>query len=69
MIRLTPKEKDVLALLASGLTTKQIAYEMKISFHTVESHRKNMLRKCAARNAAELVQKCMQMNGHVLSVA
>ena len=57
MNHLTIKEKTVLSLVSSGLTTKEIADILKISPHTVESHRKNLLRKCGARNSAELVQK------------
>lgn len=60
MNHLTEKEKEVLLLVSSGLTTKEIAEKMNISFHTVESHRKNLLRKCNAKNSAELVQKSFQ---------
>lgn len=60
MNHLTEKEKEVLLLVSSGLTTKEIAEKMNISFHTVESHRKNLLRKCKAKNSAELVQKSFQ---------
>jgi len=54
---LTNKEKQVLSLVSSGLTTKEIAGKLNISHHTVESHRKNLLRKCQAKNSAELIQK------------
>ncbi len=66
MNHLTEKEKEVLSLVSSGLTTKEIADRMRISFHTVESHRKNLLRKCQAKNSAELVQKSLQ---HTLALA
>jgi DNA-binding CsgD family transcriptional regulator len=59
MSHLTTKEKTVLSLVSSGLTTKQIANVLSISHHTVESHRKNLLRKCGAKNSAELVQKSL----------
>lgn len=59
MHRLTVKERMVLSLVSSGLTTKEIAGELSISPHTVESHRKSLLRKCGAKNSAELVQKTM----------
>ncbi len=52
----TFKEKEVLALISAGLTTKEIAGKLNISHHTVETHRKNLLRKCEAKNSAQLVQ-------------
>lgn len=58
---LTMKEKKVLSLVSAGLTTKEIADELKISHHTVESHRKNLLRKCGAKNSAELVRKTISI--------
>lgn len=59
MKNLTAKEQTVLSLVSSGLTTKEIAHALRISHHTVESHRKNLLRKCEAKNSAELVQKTL----------
>jgi DNA-binding CsgD family transcriptional regulator len=59
MSHLTIKEKTVLSLVSSGLTTKEIADALNISHHTVESHRKNLLRKSGAKNSAELVQKTL----------
>jgi two-component system, NarL family, response regulator NreC len=56
---LTAKEREVLSLVSSGLTTKEIAVQLHISHHTVESHRKNLLRKCRAKNSAELIQKIL----------
>jgi DNA-binding CsgD family transcriptional regulator len=61
MNRLTIKEKSVLSLVSSGLTTKEIAETLKVSYHTVETHRKNLLRKCCAKNSAELVQKTIRV--------
>lgn len=59
MNSLTAKEREVLMLVSSGLTTKEIANQLSISHHTVESHRKNLLRKCQAKNSAELIQKSL----------
>jgi DNA-binding CsgD family transcriptional regulator len=56
MSSLTGKEKEVLALITTGLTTKEIAGKLNISYHTVETHRKNLLRKSEAKNSAQLVQ-------------
>ena len=59
MYYITSKEREVLMLVSSGLTTKEIADRLNISHHTVESHRKNLLRKCQAKNSAELIQKSL----------
>jgi DNA-binding CsgD family transcriptional regulator len=56
MYPFTFKEKEVLALISMGLTTKEIAGKLNISHHTVETHRKNLLRKSEAKNSAQLVQ-------------
>ena len=57
MFTITIKERQVLSLVAMGLTTKEIADRLSLSHHTIESHRKNLLRKWEAKNSVELVQK------------
>ena len=57
MLNVTSKERQVLALVSMGLTTKEIASRLNLSHHTIETHRKNLLRKYEAKNSAELVQK------------
>ena len=57
MNTITPKEKEVLNLLGQGFSSKEIAWRLSISFHTVESHRKNLRIKFAAKNSSELVMK------------
>jgi DNA-binding CsgD family transcriptional regulator len=57
MISPTNKEREVLSLVSTGLTTKEIADRLKLSHHTVESHRKNLLKKFHAKNSVELIQK------------
>jgi DNA-binding CsgD family transcriptional regulator len=59
MNSLTFKEREVLVLVSMGLTTKEIADKLSISHHTVETHRKNLLRKCKAKNSAELILKTL----------
>ncbi len=44
-------------MVSSGLTTKEIADRLNLSRHTIESHRKNLLKKFQAKNSAELIQK------------
>lgn len=52
---LTPREKQILRLIAAGKSNQQIANELFISVHTVNSHRKNMIKKLKLSNTAELV--------------
>jgi two-component system, NarL family, response regulator NreC len=63
---ITNKEKEILSLVSSGLTTKEIAGRLKISKYTVETHRKNLLRKCQAKNSAELIHKSLMVEKTML---
>lgn len=59
---LTPREKEVLYLIAEGLTNPQIAEKLFVSVLTVNSHRKNLLNKFEVTNTAALIKKAAQMN-------
>jgi len=52
---LTKSEIDIVRQIASGLTTKEIAFKKQISFHTVMTHRKNIFRKLGISSSPELV--------------
>jgi len=54
--QLTPREYEVMKKLLVGKSTKVIAYELKISHKTVESHRGQIMKKMQAKNVAELVR-------------
>ncbi len=54
---LSPRENDVLRMLAEGLTDREIAGALIISPRTVETHVSNVLRKLAVRNRAEAAQR------------
>lgn len=54
-IHLTSSEIEIVKLIASGLTTKEIATKKHISFHTVNTHRKNIFRKMGVSSASELI--------------
>jgi len=58
-IELTPREREILKLIAEGMTTKEIAGRLFISIPTVETHRANLMTKTAARNVAGLVRFAM----------
>lgn len=55
-IILTRREKEVLELIAEGMTNNEIAGKLFISVATVDTHRKNLLAKFNAKNTAELVK-------------
>jgi DNA-binding NarL/FixJ family response regulator len=57
---LTDRELHVLNMLGAGLSTRQIAEELKLSFKTVETHRENMKRKLGLRTASALVHYASQ---------
>lgn len=60
MVELTEREKDVLRLIAQELTSHEIADKLFISFHTVETHRKNLISKLQVKNIAGLVKYAVQ---------
>ena len=53
---LTPRERDVLRLLADGKSMKRIALELRISVKTVETHRRKIKEKLGIRNIAGLTK-------------
>jgi len=53
---LTNRELEIIALICSGLKTKQIAENLILSIHTVNTHRKNILSKLNLSSPAELVK-------------
>jgi DNA-binding NarL/FixJ family response regulator len=59
---LSSREKEVLQLIADGMTNPQIAAKLFISLHTVDSHRKNLLTKFAVNNTASLIKLAAKFN-------
>lgn len=57
---LTSSEIEIVRLIAGGLTTKEIAIQKNISFHTVNTHRKNIFRKMGVSNASELIMQAIR---------
>jgi two-component system response regulator NreC len=53
---LTPRELEVLRLLARGMTNKQLAAELDMSVRTAESHHANIMAKLAVNSLAELIR-------------
>ncbi len=59
--RLTPREREVLQLIAEGKRNSEIAAIMVRSLHTVRNHRARLMRKLGAHTALELVQAAEEM--------
>jgi DNA-binding NarL/FixJ family response regulator len=53
---LTSREKEILGLIAAGLTSKDIAARLFLSVATVDTHRANLMSKVGAHNVAQLIQ-------------
>jgi len=54
--KLTPRERDVMALVTAGLMNKQVAAKLELSEVTVKIHRGNLMRKMHAQSLADLVR-------------
>lgn len=60
-ILLTRREREILVLIANGLTSNEIASQLYLSVLTVDTHRKNLLAKFNAKNIAALVHMANQL--------
>ena len=58
--QLTTSEMEIVKLIVGGLTTKEIASNRNISYHTVNTHRKNILRKLEVSNSSELIIRAIK---------
>lgn len=54
--KLTPREKEVMELLAEGLSNQEIAEQLVISKHTVARHREKIMQKLGLHNRSDLVK-------------
>ena len=67
---LTPREREVMALIAAGRLNKQVGFELGISEITVKAHRGKVMRKMDARSLPELVRMadrlCLKMDARSL---
>lgn len=61
VVRLTPREVDVLRLIAHGCTYEQAAGQLGVSLHTVTGHIKNAYRKLGVRSGAAAVMRAVTM--------
>ena len=57
---LTPREREVLQLVAEGKSTKEIAVDLHISVRTADIHRKRVMDKLGFDNVAELIRYALR---------
>lgn len=60
VVVLTKREKEVLTLLAEGLTSKEMAGELSVETSTIDTHRKNLIAKFGAKNSTDVVMKAKE---------
>jgi DNA-binding NarL/FixJ family response regulator len=59
---LSKREKEILKLIADGLTNLEIGKQLFISIDTVDTHRKNLYHKLDVKNTAQLIRKAIEQN-------
>ena len=60
--KITPRETEVLTLIASAYSTKEIARKLELSVKTVEKHRSNLMRKLGLRSTAAVTLYAVRNN-------
>jgi DNA-binding NarL/FixJ family response regulator len=60
-VPLSKREREVVGLIASGATNREIAERLFLSPHTIKEHTSSLYRKLAVRNRAEAVQKAQRL--------
>ncbi len=58
--RLTKREKQIFKLIVKGHSTKDISEMLYISYRTVETHRKNILKKIDVKNSVEMIREAIE---------
>jgi len=62
MTKLTPREREVVQLLAEGKSSKEVACHLNLSVKTAETHRSNIMRKLSLHSVSELVLYAVRNN-------
>lgn len=52
---LSAREREILYCIAEGMSSKEIAERLFVSKNTIDTHRRNMIRKKRAKNCAQLI--------------
>jgi two-component system secretion response regulator SsrB len=59
-LSVTPRQREILKMVALGHTNREIAETLAISIRTVEVHRFNLMRRLNVRNVAQLLRQALQ---------
>lgn len=59
-LSITPRQHEILRMVAMGHTNREIAASLDISIRTVEVHRFNLMRRLNVRNVAQLLRQSLQ---------
>jgi DNA-binding NarL/FixJ family response regulator len=60
--RLTPRQREIIQLLAEGQSSKEIAVELGLSVKTAETHRANLMKRLNCHTASEIVRYAIRNN-------
>jgi FixJ family two-component response regulator len=61
---LTPREREVFGLVASGMLNKQVAFDLGVTEKTIKVHRARVMQKMGAHSLADLVRFAEKLNIH-----
>ena len=56
----TEREKEIIRTLIKGHSTNSMAKKLNLSYHTVNTHRKNILKKTKCKSTSEVIAKCIR---------
>lgn len=59
-LHITPRQREILKMVAMGHTNREIGESLTISVRTVEVHRFNLMRRLNVRNVAQLLRQALQ---------
>ncbi|MBN2662163.1 MAG: DNA-binding response regulator [Bacteroidales bacterium] len=61
-VQISERELDIIKYLSKGLSSKEVGEVLNIAFHTVETHRKRILKKIDVKNTTELIYYAVKNN-------
>ena len=61
----TPRQKDIVNLIAKGCTNQEIAHRLSVSVNTIKNHKSLLFRKINVKNSIELLHVTRQLHNHI----